>query len=239
MTILVGWSLAVLLGTTSLGHAEDCRLALVLALDVSGSMSPADDRLQREGLAAALMDPQIVQAFLSDASVALYVFQWSGVSAQAPILPGWVVIRSDEDLAYVAAEIVTSQETYANHLDGATALGTALAYAALALQKGPDCGAQTIDVSSDGTSNGGIGPGAAYQTLPFDGVTVNALITCDGLRNSVRLVSYYESHVLHGPGAFYILADGFEDYARAMKLKLARELELPLVSGRPMSPEAG
>jgi hypothetical protein len=202
-------------------------------------MSQDDDRLQREGLALALMDPRIVQAFLSDPPVALYVFQWSGVTAQSSILPGWVMIRSEEDLAYVAAAMVASQGTYANYLDGATALGTALGYAALALQEAPDCWATTIDVSSDGASNAGIDPEAAYQTFPFEGVTVNALVSSRELRNGPRLIDWYQAHVLHGPGAFYVLADGYEDYERAMTLKLLRELEVPLVGGWPAGEGAG
>jgi hypothetical protein len=224
---------AGLLALAGPAAADECRLALVLALDVSASMSADEDRLQREGLAIALMKPQIADAFLSDAPVALFVFQWSGVSAQASILPDWILVRSEEDLAYVAAAIAGSQKTHANYLDRATALGTALAYAALALQQGPDCSAKAIDVSSDGANNAGIGPEAVYQTFPFEDVTVNALITSRGLRNSVRLVSWYEAHALHGPGAFHVLADGYEDYARAMQAKLRRELEVPVADVGP------
>jgi len=39
------------------------------------------------------------------------------------------------------------------------------------------------------------------------------------------LVQYYSNEVLHGPGAFVEIADGFADYANAMERKLLRELQ--------------
>ena len=68
----------------------------------------------------------------------------------------------------------------------------------------------------------------------FEGVTVNALIV-DRLRvkdippHEIDLVAWFQAHVLHGPDAFWILAEGYEDYERAMKLKLLRELGMPVV----------
>ena len=66
---------AALCGLASLARAQECRLTLVLALDVSASMDSEDDRLQRQGLAGALLAPEVVQAFLVGDPVALYVFQ--------------------------------------------------------------------------------------------------------------------------------------------------------------------
>jgi hypothetical protein len=47
----------------------------------------------------------------------------------------------------------------------------------------------------------------------------------------IRLVAWFEAHVLHGPGAFWVLAEEYLDYARAMEAKLLRELQVPAVSG--------
>jgi hypothetical protein len=38
------------------------------------------------------------------------------------------------------------------------------------------------------------------------------------------LVDYYTREVIRGPSAFVEVADGFEDFARAMEAKLIREL---------------
>ena len=77
MVLRTAWGLATLLGLAAPATAQDCRLALVLALDVSGSVSAREDRLQRQGLAAALLAPEVRRAFASGDPVALYVVQWS------------------------------------------------------------------------------------------------------------------------------------------------------------------
>ena len=41
---------------------------------------------------------------------------------------------------------------------------------------------------------------------------------------------WYAANILQGPGAFVLIADGFEDFSRAMRLKLLRELQ-PLLLG--------
>ena len=55
---------------------EACRLALVLAMDISSSVDPLEDALQRGGLAQALRAPDVVDAILSqpDRPVALAMF---------------------------------------------------------------------------------------------------------------------------------------------------------------------
>jgi Ca-activated chloride channel homolog len=63
-----------------------CETALLLSIDVSGSIDGGDYRLQTEGLAAALADPAVAEALVRD-QVALAVVQWSGPSQQALVLP--------------------------------------------------------------------------------------------------------------------------------------------------------
>ena len=75
MVPLSMWSLTALLGLPLAAAAQECRLALVLALDVSASVDPAEDRLQRDGLAQALLAPEIVHAFLAGDPVAIFVFE--------------------------------------------------------------------------------------------------------------------------------------------------------------------
>jgi hypothetical protein len=225
--------------------AETCRLALVLTLDVSGSVDPEEDRLQREGLAGALLAPEVVRAFLTGEPVAIQAFEWASNDSQAALLPGWQMIRNEQDLVE-AANIIAGAERLRLLLqrDG-TALGDALAHAAEVLLEAPHCDAQTIDVAGDGVNNDGVGPEITYATNPrLDGVTVNALVVGAAqdehvLISQEDLVAWFEDEVLHGPAAFWVLADGYEDYERAMIVKLRRELELPLVSGWLVSPGAG
>ena len=224
------WCLGALLGAASTATAEDCRLALVLALDVSSSVDSREHRLQREGLAHALLTSEVVRAFLAADPVALYIFEWNSPSTQAPLPPGWQIIRSEADLASVSATLTTLARGGRHDPHHSTALGAALAFAAEALQEGPDCRARTVDVSGDGVSNHGISPASVFDLYPFDAVTVNALVI-GGAGNDETLEAWFRSEVLHGPSAFAVVARGYEDYARTMEAKLLRELEHSTVSG--------
>lgn len=223
--------------------AQDCRLALVLALDVSSSVDAAEDRLQREGLAAALVSPEVVDAALQGGPVALHAFEWSGIRTQVPLLPGWTLIEDEGDLRDAAAAIRASRRST---VALPTAVGHALGYAADLLRDGPTCDRRTVDVAGDGIVNEGVEPRLAYRIFPFEGVTVNALVVGNppggGLGDGEegrRVARWYEAEVLRGPGAFSLVADGYGDYERAMRIKLRRELELPAVSGVPGAGEAG
>lgn len=212
--------------------AQECRLALVLALDVSSSVDAEEDRLQREGLAAALLAPEVVEAALQGGTVALHAFEWSGIRTQVPLLPGWLMIENEGNLR-AAAEAVRASRRSTVALP--TAVGNALGFAADLLRDGPPCGRRTVDVAGDGIANEGVGPAMAYRIFPFEGVTVNALVVGDARspesrEATRRIVAWFQAEVLRGPGAFSLVADGYGDYERAMRLKLVREMELPAVS---------
>jgi hypothetical protein len=242
MVIHAARSLAALLGLASPAVAEDCRLALVLALDVSSSVDVAEDRLQRDGLAQALLAPDVVRAFLGGAPVALYVFEWSDASTQVALLPGWQMIGSEDNLRDVADAIASSYRSGADR-SAKTATGDALLHAAIALAKAPRCRAHIVDIASDGERNHGIELEVGHAAFS-DEVTINALIVArhgadegsgaerNQYRTHRRLMGWFEREVLRGPNAFCISAEGYEDYERAMTDKLLRELELPLMSGR-------
>jgi hypothetical protein len=202
------------------------RLALVLAMDVSSSVSAQEDALQRSGLSTALMAPQVQAAlFATDDPVALAVFEWSGRYNQL-VLQDWILIDSLSTLAGVANRIATTPRS---HDDFPTALGYALVYAATMLRRAPVCDFQKIDVSGDGRNNEGFDPGRAYGAFAFDRITVNGLVINvpeDSVTREAQddLVDYYTREVIRGPSAFVEVADGFEDFARAMEAKLIREL---------------
>jgi hypothetical protein len=186
--------------------AEDCRLALVLALDISGSVDPSEDQLQREGLALALQAPEVVRAFLVGAPVALYVFEWSGPFSQVTMPPGWQLIEGEEDLVRTAAAITDRSWSGATSTNRGTAVGAALRYAAAALEEAPDCHGRTVDISGEGVSNIGPNPRFIYESHILDGVMVNALVVAG--EQETELVSWFQAEVLHGSGAFCVQARG-------------------------------
>lgn len=211
--------------------ASACRLALVLAMDVSSSVDAAEDALQRQGLAQALMEPEVIAAFFaSDDPVAVSVFEWSGRYNQA-MLADWTLVQSPADLAALSARIAGSIRS---HNDFPTAMGHALGHAAGLLQRGPDCLFQTIDIAGDGINNEGFGPTEAYNAFPFADVTVNGLVVnAADFEGEVGLISFFQNEVIRGPGAFIEIATSFDDYGRAMRRKLIRELGVQVLGGAP------
>ncbi len=210
--------------------ALDCRLALILAIDVSSSVDAREDALQRGGLAAALVAPEVRAAFLSvDVPVALAAYEWSGRYNQE-ILLDWLMIDSASAIQLASDRIASSRRS---HNEFPTAMGYALGYGAGLFQKGPNCLMRTIDMAGDGRNNEGFPPATAYKEFPFDGVTVNGLVVnAAEFESETDLIPFYRDEVLRGPGAFLEVADGFEDYERAMRRKLERELRPPSIGAR-------
>ena len=202
-----------------LAAGAECRLALLLALDVSASVDETEYTLQRDGLAAALNRPLIRRAILEGApgEVAIAVYEWSGRYHQTIVLD-WTMLDSQGAIDGAVATIARTQRSYSNW---PTALGYSLGFGAGMLSRGPECLRQVIDVSGDGINNEGFGPELAYANFPFDEVTVNGLVV-EG--RDAALVDYYLNEVMRGPASFVEIALGFDDFEDSMVRKLFREI---------------
>lgn len=225
MALLWTWMLALVAGTQG-AQAQGCRLALVLALDVSSSVDAAEYDLQRLGLAAALDAPDVRHAILSGAPghVALAVYEWSGFY-QHKMQLDWMVLDSHAAITEAASQLVAMERS---HDDFPTSMGPALGFGAQLLQSGPACTRRVIDVSGDGVNNYRYGPREAYKHFPLEGVTVNGLVI---LGEDPSVLAYYGSEVLHGPGAFLVVAQGFDEFQDAMTRKLYREINDIILGG--------
>lgn len=214
----------VVTGSPALGA---CRLALALALDVSSSVDTAEDTLQRGGVVAALTAPEVIEAFFAtDDPVALAVFEWSGRYNQE-ILLDWTLITNRVALLNAAEVMANSKRS---HNDFPTAMGYALGYGAGLFERAPACVQQTLDMAGDGQNNEGFGPQIAYREFAYQNITVNGLVVNGAdFEGETGLIAYFRGEVLHGPGAFLEIANGFEDYERAMRRKLERELSPPVI----------
>lgn len=221
------------------GAAADCRQALVLALDISGSVDAGEYRQQLEGLAAALTDAQVRAALFAmpGAPVELAVFEWSGPAAQRLILP-WTRLSGPAALEAAAARLVATRRVAA---DPSTAIGAAMRHAAALFAQRPRCWRHVLDISGDGRSNAGPRPQTARADAELAGVTINALVVGGeapragaGDGGAAQLADYFRAWVFHGPGAFVQVALGYGDYERAMKRKLLRELQVMAVSDAPL-----
>jgi hypothetical protein len=212
--------LALALGA---GPARSCALALVLALDVSGSIDGTEFDLQTDGLAGALEDEAVVAAVGAlEGGMLATLTHWSGASRQRQMV-GWHRLSDEASLARFADAIRGAGRAWRNF---STAIGEAVDHAvAVGLDAPGVCERRVIDVSGDGVSNEGERPAPASRRAAAAGWTVNALVIRGAVPDPVR---QYEREVIAGPGAFVEIAEGFEDYARAIRRKLLREIDPPL-----------
>lgn len=216
------------------GAGAACRLALILALDISGSVDAREYELQMGGIAQALENPEVQAALFAQpqAPVHLMIFEWSNGQYQREVL-GWTAMTVPADTAAVAGHLRGWRRDFSR---GSTGLGAALRYAAARFQEGPACWRRTIDISGDGRNNAFPMPRQVKDSGFLDGITVNALVIGQSpmsettrLSDIRDLTTYFRDRILHGPDAFLEPAWGFEDYARAMQKKLLRELQPRLI----------
>ena len=213
--------LAVLCGVwaTPATSAKGCQLALLLAIDISGSVDDGEYRIQTEGAAAALQDPEIA-ATLIQGQVALSIMQWSSVGMQKMVQP-WRRIDSAETLADIA-RAATVQERAFGKAD--TAVGDAIAFATSQFDQVPDCPRRVIDISGDGVQNAGGPLPVARARAIAAGISINAIaIESIGLTIS----EFYRKNVITR-GGFVVTAQGHTDYPRAIRLKILREIARPM-----------
>jgi hypothetical protein len=216
-------------------------LALVLAVDVSGSVDVKEYRLQLDGIAAALQNPEVSAQILAvpETPVMLTVFEWSNSLYQRVVID-WMALDSAGALDQASA---TLRAHSTRPKQGATAIGSAMLFADLMFKRGPDCWARKIDISGDGTNNFGPEPEVIREIPAFNNVQINGLVIgSDNTRGKderqmemMELSAYFRRRVIHGSGSFIEVAQGFTDFERAMTRKLIRETALPPLGSRPQA----
>ncbi|MEL7100731.1 MAG: DUF1194 domain-containing protein [Pseudomonadota bacterium] len=196
--------------------AQACQLALLLAVDVSGSVDREEYRTQMDGLAAALRDGLVSEALLEQNAM-LALMQWTGSSRQRITIP-WTPMTSFADTDAFADRVEADPRVWRNY---STAIGEALALGRTAFKDVAHCTRHVIDVSGDGVSNEGTEPAGQKAALRAAGITVNALaIETD----QTDLTAYFFENLITGEGAFVVTANGFADYPEQIRRKLLREI---------------
>ena len=193
-----------------------CDLALVLAVDVSGSVDATEYRVQMDGLAAGLRDGVVSEA-LVNAQAQVTLIQWSGRARQEISIP-WTSTRTFDEVEALARMVETVPRPWRNF---STALGEALLLGLTQITEGPDCKRRVIDLSGDGPSNEGVEPGTLKRLMRQAEVTVNAIAI---EQSEPELTAYFYEHVIQGEGAFVETARSFSDYPEKIRRKLVREV---------------
>ncbi|HEY1246685.1 MAG TPA: DUF1194 domain-containing protein [Hyphomicrobiaceae bacterium] len=195
-------------------------LQLVLAVDVSGSVSDDRFKLQQQGYVQAFRSWRVIEAIRAGSSraIAVTMAQWTGPAQQMQVVP-WMVISDEASAASLADAIErTTRQLYG----GGTSISGAIDYAmTLFPQSKATGGRQVIDVSGDGANNRGRPAAEARDDAVREGVTINGLPI---LALEPGLDQYYLGNVIGGPNAFSIVAESYEAFAEAVLKKLITEI---------------
>lgn len=212
-------------------RAETVDLLLVLAADVSRSVDAQKFQLQREGYAAAIANPRVIEAISSGRfhRIAICYLEWSGTGSQKLVVD-WTVVRDADSAGQFASHLAETPRAFADR----TSISGALDFAMAQLDRAPfDAPRRVIDVSGDGTNNAGRDVNEARDEAVARGVTINGLViltaqplswNADHTNPAGGLTNYYRTNVIGGPGAFVHEAEDFNAFGQAILNKLVAEI---------------
>jgi hypothetical protein len=230
---MTGWiraalAAATLLMTSSGGHArEQVDVALVLAVDVSRSMSAMELEIQRDGYAAALNHPDVIRAIGQGAygRIAVTMFEWAGNNTIREVFD-WTLVETGADADRLSAIVGKSQPVGMRR----TSISGAILHALRRLEEAPVDGfRKVIDISGDGPNNQGQPVLAAREIALANRIVINGLplMTSDGPGsgfNIADLDAYYSECVIGGPGSFLVPVTSWDQFPEAIRRKLILEI---------------
>jgi hypothetical protein len=210
---------------------------LITAIDVSGSIEAADERLELEGMARALLDPRFLHAIERGrhGRIGFIAFTWAN-GEFVPLVP-WTLIGSKADAEQVAELLRTARGMpmlgYAMPRPSAirpwrhghaTDVSAAIERAIEVSTAAPFASHRSvINICANGIDNVGAAPDAVRDRAGGQGLIINGLVL--GHRDDAdQIAAYFRGHVQAGPGSFVIEARAFEDIADALLAKFVIEL---------------
>jgi hypothetical protein len=200
---------------------------LVIAVDISYSMDPEEQALQREGYIAGLTSREFLNALRGGmhGKVAITYFEWAGPGDQRIVIP-WRLVDGPEAATALANEIARAPYRRAMF----TSIASALQFAKPLFEASGYNGIRrVIDVSGDGANNSG------PLLVPVRDDVLAAGITINGLPIMLKkpqawsldienLDIYYEDCVIGGPGAFMLAIKERDQFKEATRSKLVLEI---------------
>jgi hypothetical protein len=221
MSLALAVLAAVLFGGQTRARAQtEVDLKLALMVDASGSVDRYRFELQKRGYVAALRNPRVLAAVMGGRtqSIAVSMVQWTGPFLQVVVLP-WTVIKDEASISTAASVI---ESTPRQLFGGGTSISGAIDYAMAMFPQAPfKAERQVIDISGDGSNNGGRSVIRARDEAVAKDVTINGLPI---LAVEPYLDQYYRDYVIGGPGAFMIVAKDFESFGDAILKKMIVEI---------------
>ena len=208
-------------------NAVPVDVELILAVDVSYSMDPEEQALQREGYVQALRSKEFLTALREGAhgKIAVMYFEWAGQFDQKILTP-WRLIDGPEAADAVADELARAPYRRASR----TSISGGLSFAKPLFDTSGYRGVRrVIDVSGDGANNAGAPVVSTRDGVTAAGITINGLpIMIRRSRGSMmdidNLDVYYEDCVIGGPGAFVVPIHERSQFVEATRTKLILEI---------------
>jgi hypothetical protein len=235
MTRLVRAALAVLASLVALSMplraAEQVDLLLVLASDVSRSVDTRKFELQRQGYAAALSNPRVIEAIKSGphGRIAICFLEWSGATSQKIVID-WTIVSDMASARRIGDQMLELPRSFADR----TSISAGLEFSMNILEQAPFTATRrTIDVSGDGTNNSGRDVATVRDEVLAKGVTINGLVIFsesplpwnpEHTNPPGGLDNYYRNNVIGGPGAFVMAAENHNSFGQAIVKKLIAEI---------------
>jgi uncharacterized protein DUF1194 len=229
-SLLVSLSLMLLWAAPTIA-AEPVDLLLVLASDVSRSVDHPKFLLQRDGYAAAISNPQVLDSIKSGphGKIAICFVEWSGFGAQKLVID-WTAIDGAATARKFGDMVVEAPRSFADR----TSISGGIDFAAGQFARSPfEAPRRTIDVSGDGTNNAGRDVRIARDEALAQGITINGLVilsdrqvpwNAEHTNPPGGLEQYYRDNVMGGPGSFVMVAEDFQSFGRAIIKKMIAEI---------------
>jgi hypothetical protein len=215
-------------------------LALVLAVDISFSMDPDEQTLQREGFVEAFKSQIVHDAIRRGAvgRIAVTYMEWAGAADQRVVMP-WTILDGATSAVAFADELARKP----NRRAARTSISGAIDFSVKLLAEG-DLAAlrKVIDVSGDGPNNQGRPVTAARADAVAAGITVNGLpiaLKAPGYFDLVDLDEYFRDCVIGGQGAFLVPARDKAQFRDAVKTKIIMEIAAAPIPGRAAETQGG
>jgi hypothetical protein len=228
---LLVFAASVLALATPVRAEEPVDLLLVLASDVSRSVDTRKFQLQREGYAAALANPRVIDAIRSGphGRIAICFVEWSGVTSQKLVID-WTIVSDAASARKIGDQLIELPRTFADR----TSIAAGIEFAMSQLERAPFRAVRrTIDVSGDGTNNSGRDVTLARDEALAKGVTINGLVILsdsplpwnpEHTNPPGGLDAYYRNNVIGGAGAFVMVAENHNSFGQAIVKKMIAEI---------------
>jgi hypothetical protein len=198
---------------------------LVIGVDVSNSMDPEEQALQREGYILGITSSEFLSALRGSihGKVAVTYFEWAGLYDQKIVVP-WRLIDGPQTADAFAKEIASAPYRRAPR----TSIFGALQFAKPLFDASGYRGVrQVIDISGDGNNNMGPPVTVMRDQVLAAGITINGLpimLKRPYTYEIQDLDIYYEDCVIGGPGAFVIPIHERSQFKEATRTKLRLEI---------------